>query len=114
MCDRVHRMLLEWAQWLGAGRASAGFPRTNVLHESWSPAQPGRMPEMLASRGDAHERRVHELVGKLSQRLSDTVVLHYCNRLPVAQQALMLGCQPSTVHARVSEAHRLIGEWLNQ
>lgn len=111
--EQVDARLCEWAQWvaLGAGGGD-GYPHTNVLHESWSPARGQMQASALVARSDARERAVADAVRQLSTRLRDTVCVHYCKRLAVTEQAALLGCAVSTVHARVREAQRLVGELL--
>lgn len=107
--DQVHVRLVEWAAWVTVGDAS-GYARTNCLHESWAPAR-GQMG-MAVQRITQHarEREIDAHVRKLSTRLQDTLAVHYCRRMAVSEQAEVLGCQPSTVHARVREArHQIAG-----
>lgn len=110
----IERRLQEWAQWITLGRRGDGFPVTNVLHESWLPPAPGTTPTMKVGTGnEARNRETHRAVGSLSVRLANTVVVHYCQRLPIAQQASRLQCGLSTIHARIDEAHRRIRQWIH-
>ena len=105
----IEARLVGWAQWLQAGRRGEGYPSVSVLHRSWMPPAPGQVPSIKVATGVDHVHQVtHKAVKELSLRLSNTLVVHYLMRLPVAEQAARLHCQPSTVHARIDEAHRRI------
>lgn len=101
---RIEAALHSWAEAVTVG-CGDGYAAVNVLHESWSPPPPGRTPAMKVAL-PTDVRRTHWAIGMLSQRLRNTVVVHYCLRLSVAEQALRLECGERTVHARVEEAHR--------
>lgn len=105
--EQVHVRLVEWAVWRTVGDAS-GYARTNCLHESWAPGR-GQL-SMAVQRVNTHarEREIDAHVRRLSARLQDTLAVYYCKRLPQSEQARLLGCQPSTVRARVGEARRQI------
>lgn len=105
--DQVHVRLVEWSAWVTVGDAS-GYARTNCLHESWAPGRGQLSTAVQRITTHAREREIDAHVRKLSTRLQDTLAVHYCKRLPVTAQAEVLGCQPSTVHARVREARRAI------
>ena len=48
-------------------------------------------------------------------RLANTLVVHYCLKVPLAEQALRLECTEQTVVARVDLAHRrLLAEFCNK
>jgi len=102
----VERMLLAWAEWLKVGDGS-GYPMTSVLHPHWSPPATGQTPTMKVA-SPSHVRRMHAAVLQLSDRLQETLVVHYVMNLPLAQQAERLRCQPSTVWQRIVTAHRLL------
>lgn len=113
--ESIETRLQEWAQWVGAGRRAQGFPVMSVLHPSWLPPAPGQRPMMKVAAGnDRRHRETHLAIESLSLRLSNTVVVHYCLRLPIEQQAQRLQCQPSTVQARVCEAHKRLQAWLSE
>ena len=60
-------------------------------------------------------RQTHRAMLQLfSQRLRDTVALYYCTQLPVAEQAVRLECDESTVHKRIVVAHRLLRRALDE
>lgn len=107
--DRMEGRLLEWAHWLTLGGNGDGFAAVNVLHQSWSPPTPGTLPTLKVGRSEQQQRRTHQAVLRLSKRLQATLLVHYCKRLPVADQADQLQCAESTVHSRVREAKRLLG-----
>lgn len=108
--SKVEAALQRWAQAVTVGNGD-GFPAVNVLDKSWSPPAPGRTPTMKASPA-SDARRTHRAIGTLSLRLRNTVVVYYCLKLAVAEQALRLECEPRTVHARVEEAHRQLAAQL--
>lgn len=114
--DWVDRRLREWAAWLTSGDGS-GYATVSPLHPGWSPPSPGMTPTIRRVRGGegrsthASIRRACE-AGLLSTRLVDTLVVHYCYALPVAEQAQRLECQPATVDERIRVAHaRLARLW---
>lgn len=105
----IEHRLLEWAAWVTV-KGGNGYPVTNVLHQSWMPPAPGTTPTLKALAGnDRRCRQTHSAIGKLSVRLANTVVVHYCLCLRGQAAALRLQCAESTVRHRVREAHRRIG-----
>lgn len=99
----IEDRLWRWAEWLKSGDGS-GYPVKCTLHEDWSPPSPGITPSMKVSpRNDA--RQTQRLVHMLSDRLLATLVAHYVVRMSAADAAVMLDCQPDTVHARIAAAH---------
>jgi len=104
--DRMEALLVEWGQWATVGDGS-GFSTMSVLHPDWSPPSPGLTPTMKTSH-PSRARATHRAIATLSQRLGNTLVMHYCMRLPLAEQALRLDCSVSTVVARVAYAHGLL------
>ena len=110
--DWVDRRLREWAQWLTVGDGS-GYSAMSPLHPEWQPPTPGTMPTMKVS-APSTARATDRAVRALSARLQDTLALYYCTNLPLADQAARLGCQASTVDARIRSAHaQLAGVLLN-
>lgn len=106
---RIEERLVDWAQWVTVGGRGCGYPAMSVLHQSWLPPTPGTTPNMKVATGnERRNRETHRAIGMLSVRLANTVVVHYCQRLPMDDQALRLQCSVSTVHARIEQAHRLI------
>lgn len=101
---KIEALLIEWAQWLKVGDGS-GFPIMSVLSADWMPPTPGQSPTMKVSYPN-RSRRLHRLIQQLSQRLGNTLIVHYCLQLPIDEQAARLACAASTVHARVDFAHR--------
>jgi DNA-directed RNA polymerase specialized sigma24 family protein len=107
----IEARLQRWAQVVTVGDGS-GFPAVNVLDRSWSPPSPGTTPTLkVAKQGDAAE--THSAIRQLSMRLRNTVVAHYCLKLGAAEHAERVGCAPSTVHARIDEAHRQLAAALH-
>jgi DNA-directed RNA polymerase specialized sigma24 family protein len=106
--DAMEARLREWATWLACG-TSAGFPVTNVLHQSWLPPAPGQLPTMqTGGRSTRRERAMHAAVLSLSRRLQNTLFVVYVQRVGAQEQAVRLECAASTVRARVIEAKRLL------
>lgn len=108
--DLADKALREWSYWVRGGRVVDGFPRCNVLHKSWMPPAPGVRPMMSVSRArdDSMQRVVHQALGMLSVKLANTVVVHYCYRLSVADQCSKLGCAPSTLHHRLQAVREVV------
>lgn len=100
---KIEQRLQRWAQAVTVGDGS-GFPTMSVLHREWSPPAPGQSPTMkTAAASDVAE--THRLISRLSLRMRNTLVVHYCLRLALAEQALRLECAERTVLSRVEEAH---------
>lgn len=108
--DVMEQRLQAWAAWRRGGRQSAGYPTKCVLHPSWMPPSPGTIPAPLQvlSGSTAMEQQMDRDIGALSERLRSTLAAVYLMRAPVAEQAQVLRCQPSTVKARVATAKRLL------
>lgn len=104
--ERIEQLLIEWAQWLKVGDGS-GYATMSPLHIDWSPPSPGQTPTMKTSRSGG-ALKTHRAIGQLSQRLQNTLVVHYVLRLPLAQQGERLSCGQSTVVERIGIAHRLL------
>jgi DNA-directed RNA polymerase specialized sigma24 family protein len=49
---------------------------------------------------------MHAAVERLSLKLRNAVVMHYCLHLPASEAAARQGCAPGTVSARLVEARR--------
>ena len=111
--DVMEIRLREWASWLTSGGSGDGYAAMSVIHPDWMPPSPGTTPTMKVSTTSAHrERALHAAVLQLSRRLQATLLVHYCKRMTVADQAVMLECAEPTVHARVREAKRLLADTL--
>lgn len=110
--EQMHERLLAWAQYVTVGDGS-GYPTMSVLHSSWHPPTPGTTPSMKVS-APSSSRQMHRAIARLSQRLANTLVVHYVLRLPMDQQSERLECAPATVYARVEEAHRQLREMLER
>lgn len=113
--DPLERRLLEWGAWV-AGQSSrvSGYPCTSVLHPSWSPPTRGSTPTMATASGSTvRERHTDRLVRALSKTLQNTLAVVYVRRVPPAERAALLQCQPSTVPARVREAKHQIRAMLD-
>lgn len=116
--DQVHARLMQWAVWRKSSRQGDGYPRVNVLHHTWMPRRGGGSAPVSgavagnSARFDGLHKRTGEAVAALGARLAATVMQYYCVGGPMAEQALRLGCAPSTVHARVREARGLLARRL--
>lgn len=111
--DVMETRLREWAAWLTSGGSGDGYAAMSVIHPNWSPPTPGTTPTLkVAGGGSRRERELHAQVLLLSRRLQATLLVHYCKRLSVADQAAMLECAEPTVHARVREAKRALADAL--
>lgn len=107
--DRLETVLQRWGEWLRNGACSLGYPAINVLHRNWSPPASGMRPGMRASAGaDDGVLVLHGAIAQLGQRLRNTLVVVYVQRVPVEQRGIRLGCAESTVRARIREAKDLL------
>lgn len=109
--DWVDRRLREWAQWLMVGDGS-GYSAMSPLHPEWSPPTPGTTPT-LKSAAPSSARATHRLILLLSERTRATLALHYCTNLPVADQAVRLQCQATTVDMRIRSAHAQLAKLMS-
>lgn len=111
--DWVEAALVRWAAAVveGGGDGS-GYPVMSVLHPEWSPPSPGQTPTLKTVRSSGDVRRVHAAIGLLTLRQRNTVVVHYCRRLSLAEQGALLGCEADTVTKRVGEIHRTLASAL--
>lgn len=98
--------LQRWAQWVTVGDGS-GYPVKSVLHPEWQPPSPGITPTLKTAPA-TDVRATHRAIGRLSQRLANTLVVHYCLKLSLAEQADRLACSIDAIHNRVERAHRLL------
>lgn len=101
--DWVDRRLRDWAAWLMVGDGS-GYSAMSPLHPEWQPPTPGTTPTMKVA-APSTARSTDRAIRALSARLQDTLALYYCTTLSIADQAARLGCQPSTIDARIRSAH---------
>ena len=99
----IEARLQRWASFVTVGDGS-GFPVMSPIHPEWQPPSPGITPTLKVSPA-SDVRQTHRAIGRLSLRLANTVAVHYCLRLPIAEQAQRLGCAPQTVHGRIESAH---------
>jgi DNA-directed RNA polymerase specialized sigma24 family protein len=102
--ERIEARLQRWAQWVTVGDGS-GFPTMSVLHREWTPPSPGTTPTLKVS-ATSDVRQTHRALEQLSARLKNTVVVHYCHKVPLAEQARRLECAESTVVQRVALVHQ--------
>jgi DNA-directed RNA polymerase specialized sigma24 family protein len=108
--DAIEARLQRWAQWVTAGDGS-GFPTMSVLHREWTPPSPGTTPTLKVAAG-SDVRQTHRALAQLSVRLRNTVVVHYCHKVPLVEQARRLECAESTVVQRVALVHQHLRLWL--
>jgi DNA-directed RNA polymerase specialized sigma24 family protein len=107
----IEARLVQWAQWLATGDGS-GYPTMSVLHPNWTPPSPGVMPSLKVA-APSSARETHRAIAKLSQRLANTLIVHYVMRPPMAEQAARLQCTENTVYVRIDQAHRLLRLWFD-
>jgi DNA-directed RNA polymerase specialized sigma24 family protein len=100
----IEERLVRWASSVTVGDGT-GFPTMSVLHPEWQPPSPGVTPTMKTAPG-SDVQQTHRAIGQLSMRLRNTVVVHYCIKGSLEEQALRLDCEVVTVHARINQAHR--------
>jgi DNA-directed RNA polymerase specialized sigma24 family protein len=102
----IEARLLRWAEAVTIGDAS-GYASVCTLHESWSPPVAGQRPTLkVGVASDVGE--THRAIGRLSLRLRNAIVVHYCIKGPVARQAELMECAPDTVHDRIERAHHAL------
>lgn len=107
--DVMETRLREWAAWLTSSGDGAGYAAMSVIHPDWMPPSKGTTPSLrVGPSNPQRERLLHAAVLQLSRRLQATLLVYYCKRLSLAEQAVMLECAEPTVHARVREAKRLL------
>lgn len=109
---QMEARLMRWAAGVTVGDGS-GFPVMSVLHPEWQPPSPGVTPTMKVSSA-SDVMQTHRAIGRLSMRLRNTVVVHYCLRLSLQDQADRLECAIDTVHGRVEQAHREMARVLGE
>lgn len=109
--QRIERMLVEWAQAVTVGDGS-GYPTKSVLHPSWSPPSGGVLPAMKARVGGSARKMHSALAAALTDKQLCAVVVHYCLKGTLAEQAARLGCAERTVLSRISAAHAAVAEWV--
>lgn len=107
---RIEERLVRWAAGVTVGDGN-GFPAMSVIHPEWQPPSPGTTPTMKVSPA-SDVRQTHAAIQRLSQRMQVTLLVHYVFKGTVEDQALRLGCQVSTVHARIDVAHRQLSALL--
>ena len=103
----IESRLQRWAVAVTVGDGS-GYPVMSVLHHEWQPPSPGITPTMKTGGHHSDARETHAALRLLSQRLQNTVAVHYCMKLPVENQAQRLGCAVATVHGRIEVVHRML------
>lgn len=111
--DWVEARLQRWADVVTSGRDGSGFPSINVLSREWMPPTPGTTPTLKVAASVSDIKATHHAIGLLSLRMRNTMVVHYCLKLPVAEQAERLECAERTVLGRVEAAHRLLSKTLS-
>lgn len=102
----VEQRLVRWASSVTVGDGT-GFPAMSVLHPEWQPPSPGTTPTMKTS-ASSNVHATHRAIGRLSMRLRNTIVVHYCIKGTLEEQAMRLDCEVVTVHARINQAHRAL------
>ena len=108
--ERIERRLIEWAQAVTVGDGS-GYPTKSVLHPSWSPPSGGILPALKSSVGRSVGHTHRMLAKALTAKQLCAVVVHYCLKGSIAEQAERLGCAERTVHLRIDAAHIALAQW---
>lgn len=108
----IDDMLRRWAAAVAGEGDGSGYPTKSVLHEDWSPPTPGQTPTMKTVRHGRDVWATHAALRQLSVRARNTVVMHYCSRLTIEQQAAVLECKPDTVKDRIETIHRQLAREL--
>lgn len=108
----VEQRLLRWAEVVTSGRDGSGFPAVNCLSQDWSPPSPGTTPTLKTAVGLGDVRATHAAISLLSMRARNTLVVHYCLRLPVEEQLERLECSRRALFDRIEKAHRALSEQL--
>lgn len=111
--DWIEARLQEWAQRVSVGDGS-GYSTMSVLHKDWMPPSGGVTPTLKVGRSSTEVKQTHAAIAQLPIRLRNTVVIHYCMRLPLMEQAKRLDCVCSTVIWRIDKAHSLLRELMNR
>lgn len=109
----VDEALQRWAAAVAGAGDGSGYPTMSVLHEDWSPPAPGQTPTLKVVHGTGDARRVHAALALLTMRQRNTVVVHYCRRLSLAEQGELLGCEADTVTKRIGDIHRALARLLD-
>lgn len=109
--EAIETRLKVWAQWVKTGDGS-GYPTKCTLHPTWSPPKPGTLPTIKVSTPTT-ARQTHRAIAVLSERLRNTLVLHYVYNLSVIDQAARLRCHRDTVGKRIEVAHGLLKRLLD-
>jgi DNA-directed RNA polymerase specialized sigma24 family protein len=112
--DWVEQRLMRWALAVTQGLDGSGYPAVNVLDSSWSPPTPGQTPTLKVAASGDDVMGTHRALAQLSMRARNTVAVHYCMRLPLAEQAERLECAVQTVHQRVVAVHRDLARILGE
>jgi DNA-directed RNA polymerase specialized sigma24 family protein len=110
--EAIEARLQRWAQWVTAGDGS-GFPAMSVLHREWTPPSPGTTPTLKVGLS-TDAQQTHRALMQLSLRFKNTVVVHYCHKVPLAEQARRLECAESTVTARIGLIHQQLRQALGR
>lgn len=105
--ERIEQRLQRWGAWRKGGD-QYGYPAMSTMHPHWTPPAPGRTPTLIVAPTATDARETDRAVMQLSERLRATLLMHYVMRLPIAEQAARLECEPVTVHARIDASHRLL------
>jgi len=105
--DYVEQRLLNWALWKMRPGGRLGHAAVN-----WSsldtPTGSGYR-EAAIPVSDCEAADTDAAIKQLPKHLQETVHEHYCGKhTDIPNQARLLGCSVSTVHARIDHAHRLL------
>jgi DNA-directed RNA polymerase specialized sigma24 family protein len=102
----VEQRLQLWARWRSQrGAGQSGFARTNILARWWRPPN-NREAEAHIPVDEVEAFATDQAVRELDVHLRDTIEQVYLGSGSVGDDAARLGCSVSTVHARISTAHK--------
>lgn len=109
VADRMEAQLLAWGAFRAGGGCGDGYPSMSVIHPNWTIPAKGMQAKLpMPGRSSVAERALDARIAELSVKMRDALFVRYVKRLALAEQARMLGCEESTVGARVQQAKRIL------
>lgn len=110
--ENVERRLLNWARWRsGAGDVGLGYGNASMWNQVKVDVSPNRQSVIPTNAIEASQ--TDDAIKDLPIFLRATVLEVYLADDSVEAKARRLGCGVSTVHSRITEAHRLISIWFH-
>jgi hypothetical protein len=106
--DVIELRLLNWARWKMRSGGMLNYAGVNYQSVGSSSGYREAVIPIVDCEADETEAAIQQL----DVRLRDTITVHYTgNFIDAAYQAKTLGCAVSTLHARISEAHRKLFDY---